>query len=82
MKETVSKMSPDELADLPVEKERILLRTFQMLYKVLYQKDVSENHEFKWSVFKKKALKTENGEDFQSRMANINLRSLTEETYS
>lgn len=41
MKETVSKMSPDALADLPVEKERILTRTFEMLYKVLYHKDVS-----------------------------------------
>lgn len=70
-------MNPEELADLPVEKERVLLRTFQMLYKVLYQKDISENNEFKWSTFKKKALQSEKGEDFQSRMANINIRALS-----
>ena len=76
MKETVSKMNPKELADLPVKNERVLARTFEMLFKVLYQKDTAEHQEFVWSVFKKKALEAENGEDFQSRMANINIRAL------
>ena len=40
MKETVSKLKPDELADLPVDKERVLARTFELLYKTLYPKDV------------------------------------------
>jgi len=36
---------------------------------------------FDWKEFKKQALEKEDGEDFQSRMANIDVRSLPEAQY-
>lgn len=72
LKEAVSKIKPDELADLPVDKQRPLANFFKMLYDVLYK----ETKEFSWKDFKKLALLHENGEDFQSRMANVNVYTL------
>lgn len=37
LKEAVSKINPEDLADLPVEKERALQNFFKMLYDVLYK---------------------------------------------
>mgnify|MGYP000943546043 CR=1 FL=1 len=37
---------------------------------------------FLWEDFKKKALKFEDGEDFQSRLANINVRMIPEDDYN
>lgn len=52
LKEAVSKIKPEDLADLPVEKERALANFFKMLYDVLYK----ESKEFSWKEFKKLAL--------------------------
>lgn len=54
LKETVGKIKPGDLADLPVEKERSLQNTFKMLFKVLYSEKDSN---FVWKDFKTKALK-------------------------
>lgn len=78
LKEAVSKIKPKELAELPVDKERSLQETFKVLFKVLYG-DKEDN--FLWKDFKNKALEFEGGEDFQSRLANINVRMIPEEDY-
>jgi hypothetical protein len=67
------------LAKLPVEKERSLQETFKVLFKVLY---AEKEQNFLWKDFKKKALEFEDGEDFQSRLANINVRMIPEEDYN
>jgi hypothetical protein len=67
------------LAKLPVEKERSLQETFKVLFKVLYSE---KEQNFVWKDFKKKALEFEDGEDFQSRLANINVRMIPEEDYN
>lgn len=79
LKEAVSKIKPAELAKLPVEKERSLQETFKVLFKVLYSE---KEQNFLWKDFKKKALEFEDGEDFQSRLANINVRMIPEEDYN
>lgn len=78
LKETVSKIKPSDLAELPVDKERSLQNTFKMLFKVLYSEKDSN---FVWKDFKSKALKFEDGEDFQSRLANINVRMISKDDY-
>lgn len=64
---------------MPVEKERSLQETFKVLFKVLYSE---KEQNFLWKDFKKKALEFEEGEDFQSRLANINVRMIPEEDYN
>lgn len=54
LKETVSKIKPVELAELPVEKEKSLQNLFQTLYAVLYHEKKSN---FDWKSFRKLALK-------------------------
>jgi len=56
-----------------------LQETFKVLFKVLYSE---KEQNFLWKDFKKKALEFEDGEDFQSRLANINVRMIPEEDYN
>ena len=78
LKETVSNIKPKLLADLPIEKERALNTIFELIFQILYS---SSEDKFSWGTFKKKALLASDGEDFQARMANINVKKLPEQTY-
>lgn len=74
MKESVTKINPEKLSKLPYEKETILKDVFSTLYFVLYNEPPEK---FDWMVFKKLALLHHEGEDFVTRLANLNFKDLT-----
>lgn len=76
MKETVSKIKPLKLAELPVDKEKPLNNMFQTLYSVLYHE---KKDKFEWKTFRKLALKHEEGEDFLFRLVNLNFKDLNDD---
>ncbi len=78
LKETVTKVKPLKLAELPYSKEPILKEMFLALFTALY--DEPEN-KFEWEKFRKLGLLHYNGEDFVTRLANINFRDMPEEQY-
>ena len=67
----MTKIKPEKLAALPYEKEPILKEVFSTLYHVLYNEPINT---FDWKLFKEKALILNDGEDFITRMANVNFK--------
>ncbi len=70
----MGKIKTDKLIKLPVNEERNLKKMFETIYTTVY----TETREpFNWETFKKLALKHEDGEDFISRLVNINFKDLS-----
>jgi hypothetical protein len=78
LKESVTKMKPLNLSKLPYEKEPILKDVFSTFYHILYNEPIES---FDWSTFKKLALLHEDGEDFITRLANVNFKDLPNDHY-
>lgn len=78
LKESVANVKPEKLAKLPYEKEPVLKDAFSTLYHVLYNEPIEK---FDWPTFKKLALLHEDGEDFVTRLANINFKEMPEEHF-
>lgn len=74
----MGKIKPEVLIKLPVNENRNLKNLFNVIYKTVYS---DEKEEFNWDKFKKLALKHEDGEDFISRLVNINFKDLNNEKY-
>lgn len=64
---------------LQYDKYPILKEVFRTLFQVLYNEPASK---YEWKVFQKLALKHNNGEDFITRMANIDFKDLPETYYN
>lgn len=75
MKESVGKVNPEKLSQLPYEKEPILADLFRTLYQVLYNEPASK---YSWPDFKKLALIHRDGEDFLTRLVNVNFKELSD----
>lgn len=78
LKESVSKIQPLKLAKLPYEKNPILKDVFSTLFHVLYNEPAEK---FDWNEFRTKALLHLEGEDFLTRLANVNFRDLSSDHY-
>ncbi len=78
LKESVANVKPEKLANLPYEKEPVLKDAFSTLYHVLYNEPTEK---FDWPTFRKLALLHEDGEDFITRLANINFKEMSEEHF-
>lgn len=63
---------------LPVNDDRNLKKLFTTVYQTVYS---DQKDEFNWENFKKLALKHEDGEDFISRLVNINFKELSNDKY-
>ena len=74
----MTQINPKKLADLPYETDPIFEEMFTTLFVVLYKEP---RNKYDWKNFRKLGLLHENGEDFLSRLANINFRDLPEEHY-
>lgn len=78
MKQSVTKVNPEKLSKLPYEKEPILKEVFSTLYHILYNQPTES---FDWVKFKKLALLHNDGEDFITRLANVNFKDLSDSYY-
>lgn len=67
-----------DLASLKVENNAVLTKLFETLYHNLYSE---EKAPFNWKIFREKGLLHENGEDFISRLVNINFKELPTPKY-
>lgn len=74
MREACSKIKPDLIAKLNHPGETVV-DTFRKIFYIIYDQDEKT---FVWDEFKKKALLLDNGNDFLSRLANINIKNVPE----
>lgn len=69
IKEACSKVKPELIAKLKSPNE-VVLEIFGKIFHVLYDK---EEKSFMWDEFKKRVLLADNGNEFLSRLANVNV---------
>lgn len=73
MKEACSKIKPDLIAKL--NPNETVIDTFRMIFHIIYDR---HERSFDWDEFKKKALLMDNGIDFITRLANLDINNCSE----